>query len=62
MKTAAVGMIRSPEMAAEIVANGRADLVLIGRAVLADPAWPLHAATSLGVKPELVKQYQRATV
>ncbi len=55
-------MIRSPEMAAEIVANGRADLVLIGRAVLADPGWPLRAAAALGVKPELVKQYQRATV
>jgi len=48
-------------MAAEIVANGRADLVFIGRAVLADPAWPLRAAAALGVKPELVPQYQRAT-
>ena len=62
MKTAAVGMIRTPELAAEIVANGRADLVLIGRAVLADPGWPLRAAAALGVKPELVVQYQRATV
>ena len=62
MHTAAVGMIRSPEMAAEIVANGRADLVLIGRAVLADPAWPLRAARELGVKPEPVKQYQRAAL
>ncbi len=62
MPTGAVGMIRSPEMAAEIVANGRADLVFIGRAVLADSAWPLRAAAAFGVKAELVPQYQRASV
>lgn len=60
--TGAVGMIHSPEHAAEIVANERADLVFVGRAVLADPAWPLRAAAALGVKPELVPQYQRARV
>ena len=62
MMTGAVGMIRAPEMAAEIVANGRADLVFIGRAVLADPGWTLRAATALGVKTGLVPQYQRAAV
>ena len=56
----AVGMITGPEQAAEIVANGRADLVFIGRAVLADPAWTLRAAAALGVGIELVKQYTRA--
>jgi len=58
--TGAVGLIRDPELAAEIVANGRADLVFVARAVLADPAWTLRAAEALGVKIELVKQYQRA--
>ncbi len=58
--TGAVGMIRGPEQAAEIVANGRADLVFVGRAVLADPAWTLRAAEALGVRIELVKQYSRA--
>ncbi|MBV8912359.1 MAG: NADH:flavin oxidoreductase/NADH oxidase [Acetobacteraceae bacterium] len=62
MPTGAVGMIRSPEMAAEIVANGRADLVFVGRAALADPGWPLRAAASLGVKLDLVPQYQRGHV
>lgn len=62
MPTGAVGMIRAPEMAAEIVANGRADLVFIGRAVLADPGWTLRAAAALGVKTEFVPQYQRAAV
>lgn len=58
--TGAVGMIREPELAAEIIANGRADLVFLARALLADPAWPLRAARHFGVKTELVPQYQRA--
>ena len=62
LMTGAVGLIRTPELAAEIVANGRADMVLIGRVALADPAWPLRAAKALGVAPDLVPQYQRADV
>lgn len=60
--TGAVGMIRTPELATEIIANGRADLVFLGRTLLADPAWPLRAAATLGVKPHLVPQYERATI
>ena len=60
--TGAVGLISAPEHAAEIVANGRADIVLLARAILANPAWPLHAARALGVDPFLPPQYQRATV
>lgn len=55
-------MIRTPELAEEIVANSRADLVFIARALLADPAWPLRAPTALGATPHLVPQYQRAVV
>jgi 2,4-dienoyl-CoA reductase-like NADH-dependent reductase (Old Yellow Enzyme family) len=58
--TSAVGMITAPELAAEIVANERADLVLLGRAVLADPAWPLRAAKALGAPLPLAPQYLRA--
>ena len=60
--TGAVGMITEPTHAAEILANDRADVVLLARALLADPAWPLRAAQVLGVKPELPPQYQRATL
>ena len=60
--TGAVGMITEPTHAAEIVANGRADVVLLARALLADPAWPVRAAKALGVKPELPSQYLRAAV
>ena len=60
--TGAVGLITAPAHAEEIVANGRADLVLVARAVLADPAWPLRAAVALSAKPDLLPQYQRATL
>ena len=60
--TGAVGLIRTPEHADEIIANGRADLVFLARAILADQAWPLRAAHALGVVPELPPQYQRAFV
>ena len=62
MPTGAVGLIRTAELANEVVANGRADLVFMGRALLADPGWPLRAAAELGVKPHLVPQYARAAV
>ncbi len=60
--TGAVGMITEPTHAAEILANGRADVVLLARALLADPAWPLRAAKTLGVKPEVPRQYLRAAL
>ncbi|MBZ0302703.1 MAG: oxidoreductase, partial [Anaerolineae bacterium] len=45
--TAAVGMITQPMQADEIVRNGRADVVLLGKEMLRDPYWPLHAARKL---------------
>jgi len=57
--TAAVGMITEPKQADEIVREGRADLVLIGRESLRDPHWPLRAAKELGMSETLPppKQY-----
>jgi 2,4-dienoyl-CoA reductase-like NADH-dependent reductase (Old Yellow Enzyme family) len=60
--TGAVGLITEPTHAAEIIANERADLVFLARVLLADPAWPLRAANTLGAKPELPPQYWRATL
>lgn len=45
--TAAVGLITDPMQADQIVRNGQADLVLLARAELADPYWPIHAARAL---------------
>jgi 2,4-dienoyl-CoA reductase-like NADH-dependent reductase (Old Yellow Enzyme family) len=57
----AVGLITSPELAEEIVANGRADAVLLARELLRDPYWPLHAARELGAEMDYwPAQYTRA--
>lgn len=44
----AVGGIVAAAQADAIVAEGRADLVLLGKALLRDPYWPVHAARELG--------------
>jgi 2,4-dienoyl-CoA reductase-like NADH-dependent reductase (Old Yellow Enzyme family) len=56
--TMAVGMIRSPQHAEAIVANGQADLVAIGRGFLNDPRWVWHAAEALNVELNVVPQYR----
>jgi 2,4-dienoyl-CoA reductase-like NADH-dependent reductase (Old Yellow Enzyme family) len=58
--TGAVGLIDDPQQAEAIVARGQADLVLLARALLRDPYWPLHAARALGVDVAWPVQYQRA--
>ncbi len=60
--TGAVGMIREADHAAEIIANGRADLVFLARALLADPAWPIRAAKTLGASVEWPEQYRRGAL
>jgi 2,4-dienoyl-CoA reductase-like NADH-dependent reductase (Old Yellow Enzyme family)/thioredoxin reductase len=37
------GMIYNPDFAEKVVAEGRSDLVFLGRSLLADPSWPLKA-------------------
>lgn len=54
------GLVEAPTLAEEIVANHRADLVFLGRALLRDPFWPLHAAKELGADIEWPRQYLRA--
>ena len=58
--TAAVGLITVPELADEIVRNGRADLVALGRELLRHPYWPLDAARILGHEVTWPQQYRRA--
>jgi len=57
---AAVGLVTAPEQADEIIRNGRADLVLLGRQLLRDPYWPLHAARALKQPAPIPNQYLRA--
>jgi 2,4-dienoyl-CoA reductase-like NADH-dependent reductase (Old Yellow Enzyme family) len=58
--TGAVGLITQAVQAEEIVASGKADVVLLARELLRDPYWPLHAAKELGAEVEWPKQYVRA--
>jgi len=58
--TGAVGLITEPMQAEQIVATGRADAVLLARALLRDPYWPLHAADALGAEVDWPVQYGRA--
>jgi 2,4-dienoyl-CoA reductase (NADPH2) len=60
--TIAVGMISQPAMAEEIVANGRADLIALGRLLLWNPYWPHHAAKHLGAEVNLPIQYARSDI
>ena len=55
-----VGLIVSPELAEEIVATGRADMVALGRTILDDPHWAWNAARRLGAAVERPPQYARA--
>jgi 2,4-dienoyl-CoA reductase-like NADH-dependent reductase (Old Yellow Enzyme family) len=58
--TAAVGLIVEPADAEAIVADGRADLVVMARELLRDPYWPLFAARALGTEIPWPNQYARA--
>jgi 2,4-dienoyl-CoA reductase-like NADH-dependent reductase (Old Yellow Enzyme family) len=58
--TAAVGLITEPAQAERIVAEGDADLVLLGRELLRHPRWPLQAAHALGADVPWPRQYERA--
>ncbi len=60
ISTAAVGLITDPKQAEGIIANGKADAVLLARELLRDPHWPLRAAYELGAEADWPVQYQRA--
>jgi len=58
--TGAVGLITDPEQAEQIIATEQADAVLLGRKLLSDPYWPLHAAQTLKENVIWPVQYERA--
>lgn len=62
LATGAVGLISRGDMAEEILANGRADMAVLGRAILADPHWPINAAKALRVEPRWPVQYERSDI
>ncbi|HXU49190.1 MAG TPA: NADH:flavin oxidoreductase/NADH oxidase [Candidatus Binatia bacterium] len=58
--TGAVGLITSGEQAEAIIAEGKADIVILAREFLRDPYFPLHAAARTGETVSWPVQYQRA--
>ena len=59
--TIAVGLITEPQQAEGIVAEGKADLVAIARAMIFDPRWPWRAAAVLGAQVTAPRQYWRSS-
>ncbi|HBN9689325.1 MULTISPECIES: NADPH dehydrogenase NamA [Pseudomonas] len=57
--TGAVGLIQTGRQAEEILQNGRADLVFVGRQMLRDPYWVRAAADDLKERIEVPVQYTR---
>jgi len=63
LKSMAVGVIIDPHQAELIVKEGQADLVALGREIMYDPFWPLHAAQALNADADFSlwpKQYKWA--
>lgn len=59
---AVFGSITSPDLAEYLVTTGVVDLVLLGRALLRDPFWAMHAAQAIGAEENLpIPTYARAT-
>jgi NADPH2 dehydrogenase len=54
------GLITSPHMAEEIVQKGQADLIFLGRELLRNPYWPLHAAKELQEEIKWPAPYERS--
>ena len=50
LPVAAAWGIDTPQLAENSVANGQLDLVMVGRAHLANPHWPLQAARALHIE------------
>lgn len=57
LMTGAVGLITEFAEADQIITGGDADLVLIGRELLREPYWALHAEAALGGEPDWPIQY-----
>ena len=57
--TIAVGLIDNFALAEEIIENGRADLVALGRALLRDPYWALNVAHANKLDAGIPEMYKR---
>ena len=56
----AVGLITTAHQAESILAENKADIIVMARKLLQDPYFPLHAAKELGAEIDWPVQYERA--
>lgn len=54
------GLVTDVQEAEDIIMDSKADLIYMGRELLRNPYWPLHAAVELGAAVPWPKQYERA--
>ncbi|BBK38503.1 NADH:flavin oxidoreductase / NADH oxidase [Allostella sp. ATCC 35155] len=57
LPTMAVGLILDAPQAEQILAEGRADIIAVGREAMNDPNWAVHAARALGLPDEGFPQW-----
>ncbi|PCJ70583.1 MAG: oxidoreductase [Rhodobiaceae bacterium] len=60
LPTFTVGVVTGAHQAENLLANGSADAIALGRGMLYDPHWPWKAAQELGETPKFPPQYERA--
>lgn len=60
LPTIAVGLLTDENLSEEILQNGRADLIAVGRQLLADPYWPIRIAVKNNIPGYVPKPYERA--
>ena len=58
--TMAVGMIRDPRLAEELISSGKCDMVALARGFLYEPRWTWRAAYELGGVADYPEQYARS--
>ena len=58
--TAGVGLLQHADFCNEAIEKGQCDLVVLGRELLRNPYWTLHAAKQLKVSDVVPRQYRRA--
>jgi NADPH2 dehydrogenase len=59
--TRTVGLIVTPQQAEAVIADGKADMIALGRAALDNPHWGWNAARVLGAEVKRPPQYARTT-
>lgn len=60
LPVAAGGLMTEPDFADSVLEDGKADLIYLGRELLRNPYWPMHASLELDAGQEWPEQYKRA--